>query len=65
MGVSKHGGTMPGGVTPTCNDCGVCLCWDISEQEYQERKTFWDNWKCKDCKEPAFKSYHPAHAVRR
>ena len=38
-----------GGMTPICNDCGICLCWDISEEEYQEEKAFWDVWKCQDC----------------
>ena len=49
MGVHKHGGTMPGAVTPICNDCGVSLCWDIGIDEYQQDKSFWDAWICQDC----------------
>jgi hypothetical protein len=49
MGVTIHGGTMTGGVTPTCNACGVALCWDIPRVEHLEAKAFWDAWKCQDC----------------
>lgn len=49
MGVHIHGGTMPGAVTPICNSCGVSLCWDISEEEYQDAFEFWDDWICQDC----------------
>ena len=49
MAVYVNNSTMPGGVTPACNDCGVNLCWDISEEDYNEEKSFWDNWICKDC----------------
>ncbi len=49
MGISIHGGTLPGGVTPTCNDCGISLCWDIPRTQYLEAKGFWDEWKCQDC----------------
>lgn len=51
MGVTTLNSTMPGAVTPICNSCMVLLCWDISKEEYLERKQFWDNWICKDCKE--------------
>ena len=49
MGVHVHGGTLDGGVTPICNDCGVSLCWDISEEEYEQSADFWDDWICQDC----------------
>lgn len=49
MAVTTHGGTMPGGVTPTCDDCGVSLCWDISRTEYLEARPFWDAWRCRGC----------------
>lgn len=49
MGVMVTKGTMPGGVTPICNDCGVALCWDISKEEYIECEEFWDEWICRDC----------------
>jgi hypothetical protein len=49
MGVHVHPGTIPGGVTPICNDCGVSLCWDISEDQYERECAFWDDWKCRDC----------------
>ena len=49
MGVHVHGGTMPGGVTPICNECGTSLCWDLSEEEYAEAKPFWDSWICECC----------------
>jgi hypothetical protein len=40
---------MPDGYTPVCDSCGIALCYDISEEEYQENKSFWDNWQCKEC----------------
>lgn len=43
--------------TPICNDCGVCLCYDISAQEYQDMQSFWDAWRCKDCDPSAIGSY--------
>jgi hypothetical protein len=49
MGVHAHNGTMPGAVTPICNNCMIALCFDIGEQEYKEDKEFWDNWVCRDC----------------
>lgn len=49
MGVHIHGSTMDGGFTPICNECGISLCWDISEEEYQLNKVFWDGWICVDC----------------
>ena len=36
-------------VTPTCNECGVSLCWDISLLEYVEDYEFWESWTCRDC----------------
>lgn len=50
MGVHVHGGTMPGGVTPICDDCGVSLCWDISDEEFAEAPDFWNAWTCRDCR---------------
>ena len=49
MGVHISPSTIDGGVTPICNECGISLCWDISEEEYTEQKGFWDEWLCKDC----------------
>lgn len=49
MGVHQHAGTMPGAVTPICNECGVSLCWDIAEEEYHQHIGFWDAWICQDC----------------
>lgn len=49
MGVTMHGGTQTGAVTPTCNDCGISLCWDIARIEYLEAKAFWDAWRCQEC----------------
>lgn len=49
MGVFVGPGTMPGGVTPICNTCGIALCWDISSDDYDERPAFWDAWLCQDC----------------
>lgn len=49
MGVHVHHGTMPEGKTPICNECGVSLCFDISDDEYSLNQTFWDNWICRDC----------------
>ena len=49
MGIGKHGGTVPGAVTPVCNECGIFLCWDLCEEEAAENSGFWDAWVCQDC----------------
>ena len=49
MGVTVNKSTTPGGVTPICDKCGVSLCWDISDDEYQMDRPFWDTWVCRDC----------------
>lgn len=49
MGAGIHHGTMPGGITPMCNECGIALCWDLSAEEYAEDAEFWDSWRCQDC----------------
>ena len=49
MGV-QNSTTFPEAYTPICNECGVSLCWDISEDEYWERQDFWDDWCCEDCR---------------
>ena len=49
MGVTVSKSTTPGGVTPICDKCGVSLCWDISDDEYQMDRPFWDTWVCQDC----------------
>jgi hypothetical protein len=49
MAVTINASTLDGGYTPMCSNCGVALCWDISEQEYEDGKGFWDDWTCKDC----------------
>jgi hypothetical protein len=49
MGVVIQGGTMAGGVTPACNNCGIFLCWDLDEDEYREAQAFWDAWICEHC----------------
>lgn len=49
MGVTVTASTMPGGVTPICDNCGIALCWDLAESEYRMDKEFWDNWQCRDC----------------
>jgi hypothetical protein len=40
--------------TPICSNCGVALCWDIALHEYEQRKQFWDDWKCESC-DPKYK----------
>lgn len=49
MGVTKTPSTLDGGQTPICNSCGIMLCWDIEDKEYEEEKEFWDSWICRDC----------------
>lgn len=53
----------PDALTPICNTCGITLCWDISEDEYDENPSFWDNWKCEDCNGSVRynKQYHKEH----
>lgn len=66
MGVHRHGGTMPGGLTPICNSCGVALCWDISAVDYLRDGRFWDAWRCEDCNggQPFTRKAHAAAALR-
>ena len=49
MGVQVNSATLAGGVTPQCGRCGVWLCWDISQSEYEEGRAFWDAWLCREC----------------
>jgi ribonuclease HI len=49
MGVTVTASTTPGGVTPICDNCGIALCWDLAESEYNADKEFWDSWRCRDC----------------
>jgi len=56
VGVLVTRNTLDGGVTPICNDCGIVLCYDISEEEYQEAKEFWDVWRCNVCNPEAYGS---------
>lgn len=49
MGTQVTASTIPGGITPLCNECGVALCWDLPEEEYLQDKGFWDEWRCRDC----------------
>jgi len=60
MGVHRHGSTPVGAVTPICNECGVSLCWDIADHEYEEDKAFWDRWTCQDCKPVSLKAWKKA-----
>jgi hypothetical protein len=49
MGVVNGNSTLPGGMTPVCNVCGVHLCWDISQDDYRRNAAFWNAWICRDC----------------
>jgi exodeoxyribonuclease V alpha subunit len=49
MGVCVVNSTYHGSVTPICSSCGVALCWDVENEEYEKHKEFWDNWTCRDC----------------
>jgi hypothetical protein len=64
MGVHINGGTMPGAVTPICNDCGVSLCWDIADEQYERERSFWDGWRCAECNggEPMRRAIHVLEA---
>lgn len=57
MAVYVFPSTLVGGVTPVCGDCGVALCYDISDEEYRENQDFWDKWECADCRPDAVGSY--------
>lgn len=48
---------LPDGYTPHCSECGIALCYDISEAEYQELTAFWDGWCCASCNPDASGSY--------
>ena len=52
MGVTILPSTLLGGYTPICSSCGATESWDISEEDYQRRLHFWDQWLCEDCRNP-------------
>src|SRR4030042_542062 len=49
MGIMILVSTLPGSVTPVCNQCGIALCWDIPDSDYRENQDYWDNWECEKC----------------
>jgi hypothetical protein len=49
MGVTITNSTLDGGYTPCCNECGIHLCFDISEEDYEADQEFWDRWICEVC----------------
>lgn len=38
----------------------IFLCWDISKEEYEAEKDFWDQWLCESCN--GGKMRRPKHA---
>lgn len=64
MGINIKNLDSLGSVTPQCNDCGICLCWDISEAEYLKWQGFWDEWKCQDCN-PNYKGSYERYKKER
>jgi hypothetical protein len=63
MAVVTLPSTLDHGYTPLCSECGIHLCWDISEEEYEERQAFWDNWRCQECN-GGQRMQRPAGALR-
>lgn len=57
MGVTILKSTPSDFLTPICNECGIHLCYDISIQEYNQDKNFWDDWRCDICNPHARGSY--------
>jgi hypothetical protein len=45
------------GWQPICNDCGICLCFVITDQEYERTKDFWEQWCCSQCDSYAIGSF--------
>ncbi len=39
-----------GGYHPICNSCGITEIWEISSEEYEEQRFYWDNWLCDVCR---------------
>lgn len=37
------------GWQPICNDCGIALCFTISDDEKYRFGEFWENWRCQYC----------------
>ena len=46
MGIQP--GTL-GGMQPVCSSCGIALCYEITQEEYQEFQKYWDDWMCDIC----------------
>lgn len=53
------------GYTPICGDCGIALCFDIDENEYDAMRAYWDNWKCETCNPHARGSWLKARIEKR
>lgn len=49
MGITVLPSNAPDELTPICNECGICLCWSITIDEYNVCPAFWNNWICQDC----------------
>lgn len=45
------------GIQPICNECGIALCWELIQQDYEDKKYYWDNWSCKTCKPNYLRDY--------
>jgi len=49
MGVVASKSFPNSAVQPVCSSCGIYLCYDIGNEEYNENKEFWDDWECSEC----------------
>lgn len=47
----------PDGWQPICNDCGISLCFVITDVEYERTKDFWEQWRCIYCDPYAIGSF--------
>jgi len=54
-----------GGYDVYCGECGVKLCWSISEEEYLDHVEFWDNYSCEDCNPDATGAWLKANPERK
>jgi hypothetical protein len=47
-----------GGLTPICNECGICESYEIAHEDYNEHPDYWENWRCPECIEYESKGHH-------
>lgn len=54
-----------GGLTPICNECGICESYEIAHENYNEHPDYWENRRCPECIEYESKGHRLVLPIRR